>query len=351
MPLNNNLFGVYKSLKISGKTYVAESASRNVSMDVDAKNYIQGSPKARVLNIGGTKETISITTPILVGGGSSVDGRTLANDKIKAILDPNNATLPVLESAVYKVSPEGASVSVTLKSDGDPGDPSDTSPRPFEVSGKEIEELKPNSAGGPSRVARFYDFRVQIGNRKYFIMEAELNVQAQTTEAYFLVPNDAAIGNTITQAYIADTATGQYGGRIAAGYQFPYLGISGIKISGKGKAAVILKDIVGTRSYGDYYFFDYDTEGGTKDESINLGLGRGQSDLTFQRPGVAVAESQTFKLEIYDPTAGAWVSLFRDNVAPYADIVNLSNTVVNTSNFTVGTGLLTVDFDFYAWVQ
>lgn len=347
MPLNNNLFGVYKSLKVSGRTYVAESATRKVEMEVDAKNYVQGSPKSRVLNIGGTKESISITAPILVGGGASVDGRSLANTKISEILDPNNASLPVLESATYKVSPEGASVTINLKSDGDPGSNTDGSARPFEVSGKEIEELKPNSSGGPSRVARFYDFRVQIGNRKYFIMEATLNVNSSVTEAYFLVPNDAAITDSVTQARITQTI----GGNIAAGYQFPFLGISGIKISGQGKAAVVLKDLAGTPNFGDYYFFDYNTEGGNLDESLNLGLGKGQSDLTFQRPGVAVAEAQTFRLEIYDPTAGAWVSLFRDSVAPYADIVNLSNTVVNTSNFTVGTGLLTVDFDFYAWVQ
>ena len=212
MPLNNNLFGVYKSLKVSGRTYVAESATRKVEMEVDAKNYVQGSPKSRVLNIGGTKESISITAPILVGGGSTVDGRSLANTKISEILDPNNASLPVLESATYKVSPEGASVTINLKSDGDPGSNTDTTPRPFEVSGREIEELKPNSAGGPSRVARFYDFRVQIGNRKYFIMEATLNVNASVTEAYFLVPNDPAITDSVTQARVTQTI----GGNIAA---------------------------------------------------------------------------------------------------------------------------------------
>ena len=255
MPLNNNLFGVYKSLRVSGKTYVAENATRKVEMEVDAKNYVQGSPKSRVLNIGGTKESISITAPILVGGGQTVDGRSLANTKITEILDPNNAALPVLESATYKVSPEGASVTINLKSDGDPGSNTDTSSRPFEVSGREIEELKPNSAGGPSRVARFYDFRVQIGNRKYFIMEATLNVNSSVTEAYFLVPNDAAITDSVTQARITQTI----GGNIAAGYQFPFLGISGIKISGNGKAAVVLKDVPGTPNYGDYYFFDYNT--------------------------------------------------------------------------------------------
>jgi len=340
MPLNNNLFGVYKSIKVSGRTYVAESATRKVEMEVDAKNYVQGSPKARVLNIGGTKETISITAPILVGGGSSVDGRSLASTKINEILDPNNAQLPVLESASYKVSPEGASVTINLKSDGDPGSNTDTTPRPFEISGREIEELKPNGAGGPSRVARFYDFRVQIGNRKYFIMEVNFNVNATVTDAYFLVPNDPAITDAVTQARVTQTI----GGNIAAGYQFPFLGVSGIKISGNGKAAVVLKDVIGTPHYGDYYFFDYDTEGGAFDESLNLGLGKGQSDLTFQRPGVAVYEAQVFKLEIYDPGEAEWTSLLPNTI-------DLSKTVVNSSNFSVSTGVLTVDFDFFCWVQ
>ena len=341
MPLNNNLFGVYKSIKVSGRTYVAESANRNVSMEVDAKNYIQGSPKARVLNIGGTKESISITSPILVGAGSAVDGRELANTKIAEILDPNSATLPVLESAVYKVSPEGASVSITLKSDGDPGDPTSTDPRPFEVSGREIEELKPGFGAQPSRVARFYDFRVQIGFRKFFILEAEITVAATTTEAYFLVPY-----NTINDGNPAYIQGPSGSGTITAGYQFPFLGISGIKITGKGKAAVILRDIPGTANYGDYYFFDYyggETVG--TDESINLGLSRGQSDLTFQRPGEAVAEAQSFRLEIFDGlTDNAWESLLPNTI-------DTSKSVVSTSNFSVSTGLLTVDFDFYCWVQ
>jgi hypothetical protein len=171
-------------------------------------------------------------------------------------------------------------------------------------------------------------------------MEATLNVNASVTEAYFLVPNDPAITDSVTQARVTQTI----GGNIAAGYQFPFLGISGIKISGNGKAAVVLKDVPGTRSYGDYYFFDYDTEGGTFDESLNLGLGKGQSDLTFQRPGVAVYEAQTFLLQIYDPGEAGWVSLLPDTI-------DLSKTVVNSSNFSVTTGVLTVDFDFFCWVQ
>lgn len=341
MPLNNNLFGVYKSLKVSGRTYVAETASRNVSMEVDAKNYIQGSPKSRVLNIGGTKETISITAPILVGAGSAVDGRELANSKITEILNPATASLPVLESAVYKVSAEGASVSITLKSDGDPGDPTATDSRPFEITGREIEQLKPGYGSQPSRVARFYDFRVQIGFRKYFILEAEITVAATTTEAYFLVPY-GEIDNG-SPAYIQGPSGS---GTIAAGYQFPFLGISGIKITGKGKAAVILRDIPGTPHYGDYYFFDY--SGGESvgtDESVNLGLSRGQSDLTFQRPGETVAEAQSFRLEIYDGLVdNVWKSLLPNTV-------DTSKSVVSTSNFSVSTGLLTVDFDFYCWVQ
>ena len=117
-------------------------------------------------------------------------------------------------------------------------------------------------------------------------------------------------------------------GTITAGYQFPFLGISGIKITGKGKAAVILRDIPGTANYGDYYFFDYyggETVG--TDESINLGLSRGQSDLTFQRPGEAVAEAQSFRLEIFDGlTDNAWESLLPVTI-------DTSKSVVSTQTF------------------
>lgn len=317
MPLNNNLFGVYKSIKVNDVTLVASSANRNKNMDVQAENYIQGTPKSRILNIGGVQETIEIEAPILIGGGSTVDGRNLVNVKIDELLNPTTAVLPLLENATISVSEQGANVNMSLKTDGDP---SDLNSNVFQVLSTPVAELDP-IAYTPTRKARFYDFRVNIGNKKYFVMEASIKVTGETTDAYFLIPNGAAFDQE-TYTTVGDVS-------FKAGTQFPFIGITGIKISGSGKAAVLLADL---NSDGDFY----DT-----DESINVNLATGANDMTLQRPGVSVSEDADFVLQIYDGTN--WNDLFPS--------VDLSRSVVHSSNFAVSSGLLTVNFDFTCWVK
>lgn len=317
MPLNNNLFGVYKSIKVNDVTLVASSANRNKNMDVQAENYIQGTPKSRILNIGGVHETIEIEAPILIGGGSTVDGRNLVNVKIDELLNPTTAVLPLLENATISVSEQGANVNMSLKTDGDP---SDLNSNVFQVLSTPVAELDP-IAYTPTRKARFYDFRVNIGNKKYFVMEASIKVTGETTDAYFLIPNGAAF-DQVTYTTVGDVS-------FKAGTQFPFIGITGIKISGSGKAAVLLADL---NSDGDFY----DT-----DESINVNLATGANDMTLQRPGVSVSEDADFVLQIYDGTN--WNDLFPS--------VDLSRSVVHSSNFAVSSGLLTVNFDFTCWVK
>ena len=105
MPINNDILGIYKAVFIrtssggAGYSYIVESASRSVSIEASPKTMIIGSPKTRIMDIGGASESISIQAPILIGGGSRWDGRSLASDKIGEILDPTNASLPVLKSA------------------------------------------------------------------------------------------------------------------------------------------------------------------------------------------------------------------------------------------------------------
>jgi hypothetical protein len=317
MPLNNNLFGVYKSIKVNNTTLIASSASRNKNMDVQAENYIQGTPKSRILNIGGVHETIEIEAPVLIGGGSVVDGRNLVNIKINELLNPTTAVLPLLEAATISVSEQGASVNMTLKSDGDPAD---LNSNVFQVLSVPVAELDP-ILYTPTRKARFYDFRVNIGSKKYFVMEASIKVTGETTDAYFLIPNGAVIDQT-TYTTVGDVS-------FKAGTQFPFIGITGIKISGSGKAAVLLSDL---NSDGDYF----DT-----DESVNINLATGANDMTLQRPGVSVSEDADFVLQIYDGTN--WNDLFPS--------VDLTRSVVHSSNFAVSSGLLTVNFDFTCWVK
>lgn len=359
MPLNNNFFGVYKSFNFGGKKVVASNVTRNRQMQTSPVNYVQGTPKARVLDISGVSESLSVDAPLFVGSGSSVDGRSICNQKIKEILGLENqiAVLPVLSEASFSIGAEQSSVSLTLESDGDPNNT-----QAFEIRSDEIPELDPVGYG-PTRLAKFYDFRVQLGNRKFFITSANLQVSAQTEKKYFFIPgewgdfrgwgkiyNDVPYGpagqpNELT--YQASTGTGSSTLVIdrgnndisfQPGTQFPFLGVAGIQVKGSGSAAVLLEDI---DDNGDFI--------GTN-ESINLSLEPGTTDMTLQDPGIVRTEAANFKIEIYDPRWAAeggsgigWSSLLPD--------LDLSKAVVHSSNFKLGTGIMTVDFNFSCWVK
>ena len=161
-------------------------------------------------------------------------------------------------------------------------------------------------------------------------MEASVTVEANTEEAYFLIPG----GTSIDGSGNLTPATSNVGGVTwKLGKQFPFLGINGIKISGKGKAAVVLVD---GNSDGD--FVD------VADSTTNIDLTSGSTDITFQKPGLVVSADANFQLEIADPANSDWIPLLPDTI-------DLTRSVVTTENFRVETGLLTVDFDFYCWVS
>jgi hypothetical protein len=344
MPINNNLFGVYKSFKISGNRVVADNLQRNRQMQASPVNYVQGTPKARVMDIQGVTETLSLTAPIFVGCGSSVDGRFLANTKINEILSPSTAKLPLLTNATFNIGEQQSSVSITLESDGDPNNST-----AFEIRSDEVPELSPIAPYGPTRLAKFYDIRVQIGQRKFFVMSATITVQAQSTKANFFIPGDwgdyrgwgvyGGTGSTqltlVNEDLSARTGTGV---TFQPGTQFPFLGISSIQITGSGKAAVLLEDLNTDNDFTDV------------NESINLSLQTGTTDMTLQNPGFADTEAQNFVIEIYDPVwaAGGGAGSGWSSLLP--GTINLTKSIVNTSNFSLGTGLLTVDFGFLCYV-
>ena len=344
MPINNNLFGVYKSFKISGNRVVADNLQRNRQMTASPVNYVQGTPKARVMDIQGVTETLSLTAPIFVGCGSSVDGRFLANTKINEILNPSTATLPLLTNATFNIGEQQSSVSLTLESDGDPNNST-----AFQIRSDEVPELSPIAPYGPTRLAKFYDIRVQIGQRKFFVMSATITVQAQSTKANFFIPGDwgdyrgwGVYGGTgSTQLTLKNedlSARAGTGVTFQPGTQFPFLGISSIQITGSGKAAVLLEDLNADNDFED------------TNEAINLSLKTGTTDMTLQNPGFADTEAQNFVIEIYGPVwaAGGGAGVGWSSLLP--GTINLTKSIVNTSNFTLGTGLLTVDFGFLCYV-
>jgi hypothetical protein len=337
MPINNNFYGVYKSLQIGGNKVVVTSATRNRTMEAQAVNYIQGTPKARVMNVGGVEETITLDSPVFVGAGSSVDGRNLANAKINEILTSGTGgSMPILSSAKFSITQQGATVNLTLMSDGNPFNTT-----VFEIRSDEVPELDPITYG-PTRLGRFYDFRVQIGTRTYFIISADISVEVGTEKEYFFMPGnweDARGYGPAGSGVTFDTTYSSIGNSYYPGTQFPWIGVNSIKISGGGKAAVLLQNL-NPGSDNDYL---------DAGESLNLSLQPGTTDMTLQRPGIAVSENTPFRLELWSPeykAAGGsgWTSLLPSSI-------DTRVSLVNTSNFTLGTGLLTVDFNFLCWVR
>ena len=338
MPINNDILGIYKQVYVltSGTaiSYIVESANRNVSIDAQPKVLIAGSPKTRIMDIGGVTETISITAPMLIGGGAAYDGRALVGNKITEILNPATATLPILKSASYSISEGGGSVSVTLESDGNAASGNSgfylvnsTTPHP---------SLNPVGTGGsnttafgPTRVARFYDFRAKIGGRQYFIQEANVDVNVETSKAYFINPynftdpNDgyrySGGGGTVIPSVL-----GGFGISWAYGSQFPHIGVNGITISGKGKGAVVV--------------------GSTYASETTAGI----TTQTAGKTILASTEDVTFALEIAGGTGGnpGVVATWQDLIAG----IGLSKSIINATAFSVSTGILTVEFDFMCYV-
>ena len=338
MPINNDILGIYKQVYVltSGTaiSYIVESANRNVSIDAQPKVLIAGSPKTRIMDIGGVTETISITAPMLIGGGAAYDGRALVGNKITEILNPATASLPILKSASYSISEGGGSVSVTLESDGNAASGNSgfylvnsTTPHP---------SLNPVGTGGsgttafgPTRVARFYDFRAKIGGRQYFIQEANVDVNVETSKAYFINPYDFTDPNNGYRysgggGTVIPSVLGGFGISWAYGSQFPHIGVNGITISGKGKGAVVV--------------------GSTYASETTAGI----TTQTAGKTILASTEDVTFALEIAGGTGGnpGVVATWQDLIAG----IGLSKSIINATAFSVSTGILTVEFDFMCYV-
>lgn len=339
MPINNDILGIYKSVFITvaggiGRSFIVESASRSITIDASPKVLMQGSPKTRIMDVGGVTETISITAPILIGGGASADGRSIANQKINEILDPTSATLPILKSASFSINEGGGSVSITLEGDGDVG--VGTSAFFVVNSNTPHPSLNPVGTGGsgstsfgPTRVARFYDFRAQIGDRKFFIQEASIDVSVETQKTYFINPYDFAdpdggyklTGNGGTSL---PSVFGGTGISYKFGTQFPHIGVNGLTISGKGKGAVVV---------GSTYASE--NTAGVTTQSAGRTVLASAGNVTF---ALEIASQPGFNMS----AAPEWTSLIPG--------IGLSKAMINATNFSVSTGILTVDFDFICYV-
>lgn len=254
MPINNDFYGVYKFATIrttnstlgTGKNpYIIKDIGDNEDMDVKAIFYMQGTPLTKVLDIGGTSQDFSVNADVLVPIPNStttvMDGLQLLNDLTALQYTggfPNN-TLPLMTSASIKIGEQATTVNINLMSDGDPNN----SLNVYEIDhGAQAQShIATTGLEEGLRVAKWYDFFVDIGGLKYFVKSADISIKIKNLKNNFLgvypenyrIPTDGLNDGTF-----------QYDDSYS-GWQFPFIGVGGIEIDINGQAAIAINNITG----------------------------------------------------------------------------------------------------------
>lgn len=357
MPLNNNLIGVVKIVNIktssSGPSpYIAESLKVSEKMKADAKFFMQGTPLTKILDIGGITQDFTVNSPILVGAvgvdpATIKDGRQLLNDLVAyqygSTLAPPTS-LPLLTGATINIGVEASSVSLNLKSDGDPNN------------SLNIYKITPgyNSAIGlnnAARIAKYFDFFVNLAGIRYYVESANIDIKAQTKDSNFLgvygegwtyqsVPYDGLNNGTWNPSTAQDLAS-------YSGWQFPFVTVGGIELTVSGKAAVsidpnnnainynYINQLETTRTNGSYYGGNTYVPGAGLINAANISL---------QNTGEFDYISPSF--QIYQQVSGGSSS----QVPVIPPVFNFNNAVVSMKNYNFNEDIMTVDFTVKAFV-
>jgi hypothetical protein len=376
------------------QTVVARRVGKNREEDASPNTkFLQGTIEPRIMNIGGLKESFSIEAPFLIGGGSSIDGRVLLFNQVQNVLKRKGGVLPLLENVSISVAGESdSSISFQLRSDGNPYN----SPVLNIQDSKNPPSVLNPLTSTPTREAKWFDFRVQFGPFRFFILEAKIDFKTLITEKYFLggVNNSSPTSSDPPRPNPYDSPTSN---PYNFGTQFPWLAVSGVELRGSGKAAALLSDkdcnpftdSIQPPGFSspisiDKYFTDSstawstagsDAPGNSSDPAADATTNNimvnfdpwSQTDpnkrpeVTLQCPGYTNTTSQSVIFEIYKAnvacsdasypggSGGSWVNLFADPSSG-TPLFNFTKSIINKTDFSIDPDMITVDFDFVVYI-
>lgn len=351
MPLKNEFYGVYKIAKVligassatTPSPYIIKSLKPNNNMDAVAKFYMQGDPRTKILDIGHTKESIVINSPILVPQDGQLpenlkDGRILLRDKVDNSYTDGfpNGILPILTKANIQIGTEESHVELTLMSDGDPNNTTNV----YNISNSSSTLIDDIGLNYAARVAKNWDFAVQLGDLIYYVQEASIAIDVKSHESNFLgvAANDYWAGNVNSVPFdgtnngewspTTDSQKGSY-----TGWQFPFISVGGITIEVTGTAVLIV---------------DSDTPANNVNYSRAAAVVNSRSELmsnanvTLQNPGELTFTQDNFTInQIYKDGTST-------SVIPDAMAVNSAIVKMRSANF--NEDLMTVNFAVQAFV-
>ncbi len=351
MPLFNEFYGVYKIGKIltgvNGHTtpdpYIVKSITPSQKMGADAAFYLQGDPRTKVLNISHTSESFSVVSPILVPHYSNTqenlkDGRVLLRDKANnAYIDrfPKNM-LPILTGATITIGTDESNINLQMLSDGNPNN----SINVYEIAGGTSALIEAIGLNYAARIAKNWDFAVQLGELMFYIQEATINLQIKHSEHNFL---GVAANNYWASYYNSVPYDGTHNGiwnpntfaehASYSGWQFPFIAIGGITIDVSGTAALVI---------------DPDNPANNVNYNRNSTVVYNRPSLiaaanvTLQHPGELTFTQDNFNV----------IQIYKDGstipVIPEVFSVNSAIVKQHDANFT--DGIMTVKFQVQAFV-
>jgi len=362
MPIRNEFVGQYNYIQIKSgnawKTILASSVSKPRTMEAKANfNLLQGTNEPRIMDISEINETFTISSPILIGSASAIDGRKLISNEIENVLYRHGSILPVLTNANVNIRENEATVSMTLMSDGSPEAGQNFNINASTNPPSELNPLLPGNV--PSRTAKWYDFRVRFGPFVFYIYEASLTFTTQTEKRNFVgayLPNNSA---PINSTYNLGT-------------QYPWIAVRGLSLTGSGKAAVLLSDAdcKGDMIDGiERFFRNASSEPPTKDSDLltnnyavnwnppwNDTYSGDIADVTLQCPGFTRTTANSIIFEVYNSGSnsctsgdyGTWEPLFMSE--SNNPLFDFSKGIINKSTLDINSSLITVDFDFISYI-
>ena len=338
MPIKNEFYGVYKIAQIltgvNGSTnpspYVIKTLNADNAMPTTPEFFMQGSPLTKILNIESTSESISIEAPILVPSVGQFqenlkDGRILLRDKVNNSYTngfPNNI-LPILTSANIKIDGQASSVNLNLWSDGDPNNTVNT----YAISDGTASLINQVGLNYAARVAKNWDFVVQLGELEYYIKNANVNINVANSKNSFLgvAANNYWPANYQTVPYDG-THNGQWpadtGGNANptyTGWQFDFLSVGGVTIDVTGQALMVVSS---ENPENNVNFKCNNQVAGTRTQLFD------NANVTLQNPGELTYTQDNFTIQqIYKDGS-------RLNVIPDAFAVNSAIISQKTASFT-----------------
>ncbi len=321
MPIDNTLFGVWKTFSYGGNYYVVETADEAVKQEVSPKNYIIGTAMPRVLEVKGAEASLNIKAPLLVCStlprtgalGQAVnDGLTLIKyyGSGSGYMNGTFQQDPffIFKSVGFSISSDqGATYTINAVGDYNALKSENTAATAgFGLTMPTSAAQYPTLTGYVYRVGSFYDFQVSVNGLTPYGYLQSLNVNIQY-----------------------DLQSFSYVGQVS---QRKFYGIGGMSA----------------------------TVSGTYIHSSRTPTGHGMP-LQAEAPGISLPAPWTGHTPnqggIAWPTSGTFSVYLRQSQDPGGGLVNVlpftgnQRFIFSSTTLQASTGLLTTNFEGQMWAQ